>query len=324
MGNFLIARLSQTALMLAAMSMLVFVGIYLIGDPTAIFIQPNMSPEDIEHTRRALGFDKPLWQQYWLFASAALHGDLGTSFSYNRPALEVILERLPATFELATVAMFVALVLGVPLGLMAGLRPQALTTRAVMGFSVIGFSVPGFFVALMLVVIFSIELGWLPATGRGQTVALLGVPMSVFTAEGWRHLALPAITLALYPLSLVIRVVRAGTAENLRLDYVRFARAKGVAGHRIVLVHVLKNIAIPLITIGGLTFGTLLAFAVVTETIFAWPGMGKLLIDAINVLDRPLIVAYILVTVVIFAAINLVSDLLYAALDPRVRMADGQ
>jgi peptide/nickel transport system permease protein len=315
------SRLAQTALLLVVMSVLVFVGVYLIGDPTAMFIGPNLSPLDVARVRAEMGLDLPLGQQYLRFAASALHGDLGVSFTHNRPALDVILERLPATFELATVAMALALGLGVPLGLYAGLRPKASAARAVMGFSVLGFSVPGFWIALMLVVVFAVELHWLPATGRGTTRSVLGVGLSVLSVDGWRHLVLPALTLAVYPLALIVRIVRAGTVENLRLDYVRFARAKGLSGARIVFVHVLKNIAIPLVTISGLTFGTLLAFAVVTESIFAWPGMGKLLIDAINLVDRPLVVAYILLVVVVFALINLAVDIAYAALDPRVRIA---
>jgi peptide/nickel transport system permease protein len=319
--QLLLSRLVQTAALLVVMSVLVFAGVYLIGDPTAMFIGPNMSVEDVERVRRTLGLDRPLAAQYLRFAASALHGDLGVSFTHNRPAMEVILERLPATFELATVAMVLAFGMGVPLGLYAGLKPRSAGARIVMGLSVLGFSVPGFWIALMLIVVFAVELHWLPATGRGPTSTVLGVALSIFSAEGWRHLVLPALTLAVYPLALVIRIVRAGTVENLRLDYVRFARAKGVSGARIVFVHVLKNIAIPLVTISGLTFGTLLAFAVVTETIFAWPGMGKLLIDAINLVDRPLVVAYILLVVAIFALINLFVDLAYAALDPRIRHA---
>lgn len=324
MGRLLFVRAGETLLVLAVMSVLVFVGVYLIGDPTAMFIGPTMSTEDIERTRHAMGLDLPLWEQYWRFVGSALKGDFGVSFTQNRPALDVILERLPATLELATVAMLFALLLGIPAGLLAGLRPESLPSRAIMGMSVLGFSIPGFWVGLMLIVVFSIDLHWLPATGRGATVDVAGLRLSVLTLDGWRHLVLPVLTLGLYPLSLIVRLVRAGTVENMRLDYIRYARAKGVSGARIVFVHVLKNIAIPLVTISGLTFGTLLAFAVVTETIFAWPGMGKLLIDAVNLLDRPLVVAYILFAVLLFSIINLVVDLLYAVLDPRVRASHAR
>jgi len=320
MAGLLLSRLAQTLVLLAVMSAIVFAGIFVIGDPMAIFISPNMTPELIDKTRRELGLDQPFLTQYLRFAASALRGDLGTSFTYNEPAIRVIFQRMPATLELATVAMVIALGLGLPMGLYAGLRPTSAAARSIMGFSVLGFSLPGFWVALMLIMVFAVGLGWLPTTGRGATVAVLGVPLSLLTLDGWRHLLLPAINLALFPLALIIRLARAGVVENLRLDYVRFARAKGIAPARILLVHVLKNIAVPIVTVTGLSFGTLLAFAVVTETVFAWPGMGKLIVDAVNILDRPLVVAYIMVTVVIFAAINLVVDLAYAALDPRVRL----
>lgn len=322
MLSFLLSRLVQTLLLLVVMSAIVFAGVYLIGDPMATFIGPDMTAEIIEKTRRELGLDQPLHLQYLRFAGSALNGDLGTSFIHNEPALRVIFQRLPATLELACVAMLIALGLGLPAGLYAGIEPKSLGSRTIMGFSVLGFSLPGFWVALMLIMVFAVTLGWLPTTGRGAVVQVLGLPFSVFTLDGWRHLLLPAINLALFPLALIIRLTRAGVVENLRLDYVRFARAKGIAPSRILLLHVLKNIAVPLVTVTGLSFGSLLAFAVVTETVFAWPGMGKLLVDAINILDRPVVVAYILVTVLIFAVINLIVDIAYAALDPRVRLGE--
>ena len=322
MIGFLVSRLAQTALLLVVMSAIVFAGVFMIGDPMAIFIGPTMTAELVEKTRRELGFDQPLLVQYLRFAQSALQGDLGTSFIYNESAIQVILQRIPATFELASVAMVIALGLGLPLGLYAGLRPAGRWSRAIMGVSVLGFSLPGFWVALMLIMVFAVSLGWLPTTGRGGTVTVLGVPLSILTVDGWRHLILPAVNLALFPLALIIRLTRAGVVENLRLDYVRFARAKGVAPRRILLVHVLKNIAVPIVTVTGLSFGSLLAFAVVTESVFAWPGMGKLIVDAINTLDRPVVVAYIMVTLLIFSLINLLVDLAYAVLDPRVRLGE--
>ncbi len=307
--------------MLLVMSAIVFTGVYMLGDPMTTFVFPGMSPEAVEKMRRDLGFDQPLYVQYAQFLRAAVQGDLGVSFTYSEPAIKVILQRLPATFELACVAMLIALVVGVPLGMYAGLNPKRRVSRAIMGFSVLGFSIPGFWVALMLIVVFSVQLGWLPTSGRGPTVAVFGVPLSVLTLDGWRHLLLPALNLALFPLALILRLTRAGVVENMRLDYVRFLRAKGLQPSRIMFFHVLKNVAIPIVTVTGLSFGSLLAFAVVTETIFAWPGMGKLIVDAIAVLDRPVVVAYILVTCLIFATLNLLMDLAYAALDPRVRLA---
>ena len=235
------------------------------------------------------------------------------------PAIDLILERMPATLELALTAMLIAVGLGIPLGLFAGLRPQSWLARSIMTLSTIGFALPTFWVGLMLIMVFSVQLGWLPTTGRGATVDVLGIPLSVLTADGLRHLLLPATTLALFKLALLIRLTRAGTQDAMLQDYVRFARAKGLSESAVIRSHVLPNILIPIVTVAGLELGSLIAFAIVTETVFAWPGMGKLLIDSINVLDRPVIVAYLLATVCLFILINLLVDLLYAALDPRVQ-----
>jgi peptide/nickel transport system permease protein len=222
--------------------------------------------------------------------------------------------------ELALMAMLIAIVLGIPLGLYAGLKPDAAFAKIIMAGSILGFSLPTFWVGLMLIMIFAVQLGWLPSTGRGETVLFLGLQWSIFTWDGLRHLLMPAFNLALFQLSLLIRLTRAGTREAVLQDYVKFARAKGLAMRRVIGLHVLKNIMIPIVTVIGLEFGSVLAFSIVTETIFAWPGMGKLLIDSINVLDRPVIVAYLLVIVFVFVMINLVVDVLYSALDPRVRL----
>jgi peptide/nickel transport system permease protein len=235
--------------------------------------------------------------------------------------MDLILQRMPATIELALAAMVIALALGLPLGLWAGLHPESASAKAIMAGSIVGFSLPTFWVGLMLIMVFSVWLGWLPPTGRGDTVTVLGVELSVFTWDGLRHIVMPALNLALFKLALLIRLTRAGAREAMMQDYVRFARAKGVPERQVVRVHVLKNIMIPIVTVIGLEFGSVIAFAIVTETIFAWPGMGKLLIDSINVLDRPVIVSYLLVIVVMFVLINLFVDLLYTALDPRVRLA---
>jgi peptide/nickel transport system permease protein len=302
------------------MSLLVFAGVYAIGDPLAIMIPPDATQADAARLAASLGLDQPLWRQYWVFLTQAASGNLGVSFAFQVPAVTLILERLPATLELAVAATLAALLLGIPLGLLAGLRPKSLAGRAIMAGSILGFSLPTFWVGLLLIMVFSVQLGWLPASGRGPTVELLGVPVSFLTIEGLQHLVMPALNLALFKLALVTRLVRAGAREALSLDYVRFARAKGLTETRVIGVHVLRNIMIPVVTVIGLEFGSLVAFAVVTETIFAWPGMGKLLIDSINVLDRPVIVAYLCVTVLVFVLINLVVDLAYALLDPRVRL----
>ena len=316
---FLVRRVAQSLFVLLLMSLIVFAGVYAVGNPIDMLIDPNATPEDIASTIAALGLDKPLWQQYLYFLKGAFSGDLGKSFVHGIPALQLVLERMPATLELSVVAMGLAIGVGLPLGLWAGLRPKAFSSRCIMAGSILGFSVPTFWIALMMILLFSVKLGWLPSNGRGATVDVLGMPLSVFGVDGWRHLLMPALTLALFNIATIIRLTRAGTQEAMLQDYVKFARAKGLSKRRIVGVHVLKNILIPIVTVVALQFGAVIAFAVVTETIFAWPGMGKLLIDSIATLDRPVIVAYLLIVVTLFVAINLAVDLLYSLLDPRVR-----
>ena len=320
MLSFALRRIGQSILALLAMSLLVFAGVYTIGNPVDILINPQADQAEIARTIAQLGLDRPLWEQYCIFLKSALGGNLGNSFVTSAPALALILERMPATLELAFTATAIAIVLGIPLGLLAGLKPDSWVGRAIMAGSILGFSLPTFWVGLMLILVFSVQLGWLPTTGRGATVDLLGIPFSFLTWDGLRHLILPAANLALFQISLLIRLTRAGTREAMLQDYVRYARAKGITEFNVVRVHVLRNILIPVVTVAGLELGSLIAFAVITETIFAWPGMGKLLIDAINMLDRPVIVAYLLVTVFLFIVINLLVDLLYTALDPRVRL----
>jgi peptide/nickel transport system permease protein len=321
---YVIRRSLQSVLVLVAMSLIVFVGVYAIGNPIDILINPQAEQLERERAIAELGLDRPLHEQYGTFVRGALAGDLGRSFVHSTPALSLILERMPATLELATAAMLIAVLLGIPLGLWAGLRPDTFGGRAIMAGSILGFSLPTFWVGLMLIMLFSVMLGWLPSNGRGPTIDLLGVPVSFLSLEGWRHLALPATNLALFKLALLIRLTRAGTREALLQDYVKFARAKGLSNARVILVHVLRNILIPIVTVIGLEFGSVIAFAIVTESVFAWPGMGKLLIDSINTLDRPVIVAYLLVIVAIFILINLVVDVLYSVLDPRVRLGEAR
>jgi peptide/nickel transport system permease protein len=215
-------------------------------------------------------------------------------------------------------------VFGVPLGLWAGLRRNGFVGKAIMGFSVLGFSLPTFWVGLMLIMLFSVYLGWLPSSGRGETALLLGVPVSFLTLDGLKHLLLPAFNLALFNIALVIRLTHSGTQEAMLQDYVKFARAKGLSNARVIGVHVLKNILIPIVTVVALQFGALIAFAIVTESIFAWPGMGKLIIDSIRVLDRPVVVAYLLMTTTLFIVLNLAVDIMYSLLDPRVRLSDAK
>ena len=252
-------------------------------------------------------------------SGAIAQGDFGTSFVFRLPVLPLILGRLPATLELAVLAMLIATTVGVPLGIWAGYRPDSGGARAIMALSVAGFSVPTFWVGLLLILLFAVELRWLPSGGRGPVGDFLGVRSSAFTAEGWRHLLLPALNLSLFKLGLLIRLVRAGTEEVMGSEHVRFARAQGLPERQVVGLHVLKNIGIPIITVFGLEFGSTLAFAVVTETVFNWPGMGKLIIESITSLDRPVMVAYLILVVLLFVSINLLVELTYGLLDPRVR-----
>ena len=324
MLTFLIRRVLQSVLVLLVMSLLVFLGVYAIGNPVDILISPDANQAERLKIIAAFGLDQPLWRQYWLFLQNAAAGNLGRSFAFATPALGLILERFPATMELAASAMLLSVLVGIPLGLLAGLRPNGFIGKAIMTVSILGFSLPTFWVGLMMIMVFAVKLGWLPASGRGDTVSVLGVPLSFLTVDGLRHLLLPALNLALFNIALVIRLTRAGAQEALQQDYVRFARAKGLRNSRIIGVHVLKNILIPIVTVVALQFGSLVGFAIVTETIFAWPGMGKLIIDSIRVLDRPVIVAYLMLVVTLFIVINLVVDLLYSLLDPRVRLAEAK
>jgi peptide/nickel transport system permease protein len=320
MTVYLLRRISQSFLVLIAMSIIVFVGVYAVGDPVEILISPDADQMERERAIQALGLDLPLWEQYAVFVWRALQGDLGRSFVYNEPALQLILQKMPATLELAFGSMFISILIGLPLGMYAGLRPESAGSKLIMAGSILGFSLPTFWVGLMLIMVFAVQLGWLPSTGRGETAYFLGLQWSFLTANGLSHLVMPAINLALFKISLVIRLTRSGVRETMLMDYVKFARAKGLSPARVTFVHVFKNILIPVVTVVGLELGSTIAFSVVTESVFAWPGMGKLIIDSINVLDRPVIVAYLMIIVVMFITINLIVDLLYSALDPRVRL----
>lgn len=322
MTAFVLRRLMQSLLLVAVMSVIVFFGVHVVGDPIWLLINPQADQREIEAAIRALGLDRPLWEQYWHFVIGALQGDLGRSFVFGEPALRVILIRMPATLELAFAALIMAVVIGIPLGLYAGLKPGSAVSKTIMAGSIVGFSLPTFWVGIMMIMVFAVMLGWLPSTGRGETATVLGITTSLFTLDGLRHILLPALNLALLKISLVIRLTRAGTREAIHQDYIKFARAKGVPEHRVIGLHLLKNIMIPVVTVLGLEFGNLVAFSVVTETIFAWPGMGRLLIQSIQQLDRPVIVAFLVMIVLMFVLINLVVDVLYSVLDPRVRLGD--
>jgi peptide/nickel transport system permease protein len=320
MTTWLIRRLLQALFVVLAMTVIVFIGVHVIGNPVDILISPEADQAERARIIAMLGLDQPLWKQYVMFLNDALHGDLGRSFVFNEPALTLIAERMPATLELAVTAVLLSILFGIPLGLYAGLYPDSIAARTTMAGGILGFSLPTFWIGLMLIMVFAVQLGWLPSTGRGATAALFGIQWSFLTLDGLKHLIMPALNLSLFNISLVLRLVRAGVRETMPLDFIRFARAKGLSPARVIFVHVLKYIMIPVVTVVGLEFGSTVAFAVVTESVFAWPGMGKLIIDSINVLDRPVIVAYLMMIVLLFVAINLLVDLLYTVLDPRVRL----
>jgi len=320
MTAWLTRRLVQAFFIVLAMTAIVFVAVSVIGNPVDVLISPEADLIERDQVIKSFGLDQPLWRQYLNFVGALAHGNLGKSYVYGESTFKVILERMPATFELAVSALLLSIALGIPLGLYAGLKPDSLVSKTIMGASILGFSLPTFWVGLLFIMIFAVQLGWLPSTGRGETVTVLGVPWSFLTVDGLRHLVLPAVTLALFNISLVMRLTRAGVREVLPQEYIKFARAKGLKESRVIGVHVFKNILIPVVTVIGLEFASLIAFSVVTESIFAWPGMGKLIIDSINKLDRPMIVTYLMMIVVLFITINLVVDFLYTVLDPRVRI----
>jgi len=319
MTGFLIQRLLQAIVVMTAMSAIVFVGVYAIGNPIEVLIPPE-APQDIRaQTIARFGLDRPLWEQYFLFLRNSLQGDFGRSFIYNMPVLELIFSRLPATLELAMSAVAGATLIGVPLGIYAGYRPDGIIAKTIMTVSILGFSVPSFWVGLILILTFAVNLGWLPAGGRGDTVAIGNVEWSFLTVDGLSHLLLPALNLALFKLAMMIRLARAGTREVMLTDTIRFARAAGLSEWIILRRHVLKLISIPILTVFGLELGSTLAFAVVTETIFSWPGLGKLIIDSITLLDRPVMVAYLILISFLFVTINLTIDIAYAMIDPRLR-----
>ncbi|MGL4241668.1 MAG: ABC transporter permease [Beijerinckiaceae bacterium] len=320
MLGFAIQRLLQSLVVMLVISFLVFAGVFAIGNPIDVLISPDATQQIREQTIKAYGLDQPLWKQYLDFLGRLATGDFGRSFVFNMPVLQLIFSRLPATLELTLAAVLGATVIGVPLGMYAGYRPDSTLSKLIMAISVLGFSVPTFWIGLVLIFTFAVQLGWLPAGNRGQTAMLFGIEWSFLTLDGLKHLFLPALNLSLFKFAMMVRLARAGTRETMLTDTVRFARAAGESEWTILRKHVLRLISIPLVTVFGLEFGSTLAFAVVTETIFSWPGIGKLIIDSITSLDRPVMVAYLMLVAFLFIMINLLVDVSYAALDPRLRL----
>jgi len=302
-GLYIFRRVYQALLVFIVVSGIVFSILHISGDPVALLMPPEATPDQVEEMRRTLGLDKPLVVQYGLFLKNAAQGNLGVSYHHGQPALKLVLERLPASLELVVTTILISLILALPIGVLAASKRGTSIDRACLLGSLIGISAPPFWIGIAFILIFSVELQWLPSSGRGT----------------WAHLVLPATSLALYRLALFIRLIRAGMLDVMTMDFIRTARSKGVSEKKVIYKHALKNTLIPFVTIAGMQMGSLLAGAIVTEKVFAWPGMGRLFLEAIGVMDFPVIIAWALVTATIFLAMNLAVDILYVYLDPRIR-----
>ena len=318
MLKYLLKRIFQMFVVLFVVSVIVFCVMSFTGDPVLMIVPPTATDAQIAEARIALGLDRPLWEQYSVFLGNLLRGDLGVSYMFKRPALALIVERMPATLELVFLSILISLAVALPCGVFAGARPNSPLSRAIMGGSLLGISLPSFWVGILFIFYFAVEKGLLPSSGRGVTGLLFGVPFAFLTWDGFRHIILPAVTLALGTLAMLIRLIRAQIMEVMRQDFIKFARAKGVSWSSLLFSHALKNALVPVVTVFGLQVGSLIAFATVTETIFAWPGMGKLLVDSINTSDRPVIVAYLMIVAAMFVLINFAVDIVYTLIDPRV------
>lgn len=319
MLRFLLGRLANGAIVMVLVSMLSFSLFNFIGDPVSNLVGENATVNEREAMRRSLGLDQPLPLQYLRFIGRAVQGEFGVSYRNIEPVSRVIASRLPATLELSLIAAVLALGVGIPMGVYAGLKPRAWLARALQIVSLIGISVPSFVTGILLILVFSIYLNWLPSFGRGDTVQLGVWSTGFLTASGWKSLLMPAVTLALFQLTLFMRLTRTQMMEVLRSEYIKFARARGLRERAINYRHALRNTLIPIITVAGLQLGSMIAFSIITETVFQWPGLGLLIIQAISFGDVPVIAAYLLLIALLFVLINLVVDLLYFAVDPRLR-----
>ena len=317
---FLIKRLGQAVVVMLVISLIGFSIQDNLGDPLRELVGQSVSEEVRNELRDRMGLNDPFLVQYWRFLTNAVQGDLGTSYFFKKPALEVIMAKFPATFELVLSATFIIIFVSVPVGIYCALKPKSLLARAVMGISIIGISIPVFLTAIFLIYIFAIYLDWLPSYGRGETLDLGFWRTGFLTLDGLAHLILPAFALSSIMLPLFIRLIRGEMMEVLRTEYVRFAWAKGLPPRRVWLLHAFKNTLLPVITVGGVQVGTLIAYTILTETVFQWPGMGFLFLEAVNRVDTPLIIAYIIVVGLIFVITNTIVDLVYTMVNPMVRI----
>ncbi|WBA79960.1 ABC transporter permease [Endozoicomonas sp. GU-1] len=319
---FLMRRLMQGLIVMFVISIISFSIQDNLGDPLRELVGQSVSEAEREKLRDEMGLNDPFLTQYTRFMGNALQGDLGDSYFFKAPALDVILAKMPATLELVFAASLIIILVSIPAGVYCAIRPNSWVTRLILGFSILGISVPVFLTAIFSIYLFSIELGWLPSYGRGELVPVIGGWESgLFTQDGLLHLILPAISLASIMLPLFIRLIRSEMSEVLHTEYVKFARAKGLKKARIYFLHALKNTMLPVITVGGVQIGTMVAYTILTETVFQWPGMGFLFLEAVNRVDTPLIVAYLIVVGAIFVVVNTLVDLLYGLINPTVRLA---
>jgi peptide/nickel transport system permease protein/oligopeptide transport system permease protein len=316
---FIARRLVQSVIVMLAVAFIAFVVFRYVGDPVSSMLGQDSTMADHEALRERLGLNEPFYTQFYHFVVNALQGQFGISYRLQQPVSQLIMERLPATIELAFASATIALVLGVLLGIYTALRPRAFSTGVIMTASLIGVSLPTFLIGIGLIYVFAVELKWLPSFGRGPVVDLGWWRTGLLTVDGWRSLILPAITLSLFQLTLIMRLVRAEMLEVLRTDYIRFARARGLSHRAINFGHALKNTMVPVITITGLQLGSVIAFAIITETVFQWPGVGSLFVNSVAVVDVPVMAAYLVFVALVFVVINLIVDILYFIVDPRLR-----
>jgi len=318
---FILRRLLQAKLVMLSVAFIAFLLFQYVGDPVVFLLGQDATPRQIAELRSQLGLDRPFFVQFWHFVHNAARGEFGLSLRHGARVSSLIAQRLPATLELAGVAAALALGAGILLGVFTALRPRNVLARLVMALSLAGVSLPSFLVGILLILVFAVNLGWFPSFGRGAVLHVGAWTTGLFTARGWHHLALPAVTLAAFQVALVMRLVRAEMLEVLRTDFIRFARARGLPDRVIHFGHALKNTLVPVMTVAGLQLGSLIAFAIITETVFQWPGMGLLFIEAVVFADVPVMAAYLCLVALIFVLINLTVDLLYFAVDPRLHPA---
>ena len=320
MFAFILRRLAQALIVMLVVAFIAFMLFQFVGDPVTSLLGQDATQEQREQLRRDLGIDQPFPVQFARFVGNAVQGEFGLSLRQGRKVSTLIAERFPATLELALAAAVIALVVGVPLGVYAALRRGSFGSQLVMTLSLLGVSLPTFLIGILLILFFSVTLKWLPSFGRGDVVSYGNWSTGLLTLDGWKHLVLPAITLSVFQLALILRLVRAEMLEVLRTDYIKFARARGLQNSAVYFGHALKNTLVPVITITGLQLGSLIAFAIITETVFQWPGMGFLFIQAVQFADIPVMAAYLCLIALIFVLVNLAVDLLYFAVDPRLRI----